>query len=331
MLYLSTIADTSTTTITNAAIAGWRVPTDATAVPYRHLPGANGPADGLVAVDLSTAAVGERLPIVSRPHLLTYGADAVCRLWDVDAEQPYVPIADHEDVYDNAGTLRTVRPGTRISPIAYGEWVNRPGSAAARRSESASNYAPANTIIEYSSVPVDPADALIRSATDEEAITEIFLMCDRLRLCLQGDQWKPESFADDLDPGPDRPRLPFPFHRGPVGGYGIYSLMEGETEDLNYYPRLAGLPIYPTRLNYVKFAQTNGTTDFGKLEEIEFEAALLNPLDLSPRTQVDRVRSRRSGRRRKPARHASLLSRHPHPRLRNFLDPRGDGGRRQLR
>lgn len=285
MLYLSTIARPAATPPAPADISGWRVPFESTPAANRRLPGVNGPANGLMAVELATSAIGERLPLVPRPHLLAYGLEGVCRIWDVDAEQAYDPIADHEDVFDNAGTLRTAHRVAPLSPIALGEWINRPGSVSGTRSDPTSNYAVADTIIEYSVAPLGAADALIRSTGDDEAITEIYLVCDRLRLCRQGTEWRPEAFPDDLDPGPDRPRLPFPFHRGPVGGYGMYSLLEGETEDLNYYPRLAGLPIHPTRVRYLKFAQTGSVTDFATISEIELEAVLPNPTQFGRREQ----------------------------------------------
>ena len=267
---------TKSTSNSPSLIAGWFVAPHlaASRAPDRQMPGNNGPAGQLLAVVCSTPAIGERLPTVDRPCLLAFGAEGIARLWDIDAEQAYLGLSIHESVYDNAGTLRP----SRLAPLAQVDWVNRPGKISAKRSEAASQYASPRSIAEFSFIPVPPDDVLLRSKADPEAVSEIFLMCDQLRLVRQENgTWIPEAFADDLDPGPDRPRLPFPFHRGPAGVFGMFSLIQGESEELNYFPRLAGLPIYPTRLNFLKF-EADDPPEFARLDEIEFEAALINPV-----------------------------------------------------
>lgn len=269
----------------DGTVSGWgfdlvvNLPTDV-AVPRLYV-GHNGTAEHLLAVDLLVQASGERGPSAPRPHLAAFGLEGIVRLWDSDSQQLYRALDSREDVYDNLGTLRTVRLAHSPSTTNYVEPINRPARLDVGHASALSSYAPFGSIVDYTLIPQDGDAPLISSYLDPEAQTELYLVCDRLRLRKATDRWVPETLEGDLDPGPDRPKLKFPFHRGFVGRYGIYSQIPGETPELNYLPRVAGLPIYPTSLNWLKFAETGTGIDFSQPSEIEFDAAIINPLDLA--------------------------------------------------
>ncbi len=232
----------------------------------------------------------------SRNTLVSCGGDGAAKVWDVETGVLRDEVATNRLFYDNLGA---VRPTGRIASPRAGvtaEFLNYPLTTDSPRGDSKAKYGDAGTIVCLSVAPNAP----FRAEGGEIGIdrTDINFTCHALKLRRNtAGEWKPEQDITEFAKQANRPDLLFPVSRGDFGWYTffareVHNTLPGD-RGLNRVPRAAGSLVRHHKLDWIKFDESTGTPDFSKPIEMQFHAALLNPLLLPPdadRDAIDRAK-----------------------------------------
>ena len=218
-----------------------------------------------------------------RPQLLSAGMDGTARIWDMAAAYERGRYLHDERVYDNLGTIRSTRWNETqsdwiIEEVTYPNCIDIPRSAI--------SYRPPGSVIAVSYPATKTGsspEAIVEEKDGNQVITQIYFACEGLKLVKQTyGTWIPERFADDSF----KEYLPsgeFPFHRGHQGVYGFSSTTVGVHSFTLGWPLLGGVPLYPVRLDSMRFDDKRNPT------EIVFLAAVVNPVDVIGEEKEDEI------------------------------------------
>ncbi|MCA9140301.1 MAG: hypothetical protein KDB00_26200, partial [Planctomycetales bacterium] len=253
--------------------------------PYRGYRRHDGKINSLRTTGLNFLSAGDDGRFAPRTYLITASDDGTSHLSDLDAGHEQIVTRTDSSFLDNLGTSQVSQSLGRAGHRTHVEQVSFPGCVSAVRNDPRSTHLEASKAICLTrDVDWSSPEPWLASEGDLATgdRTEVVFIADGLRIRHSDldDRWIPEFYPDQCDPLADRPVIPFDVARGNVGSCALFSSIAGDVESLAFAPRIAGLPCVATEIDWIIFGvDGNGQTNFDAIEDMQFAAVLINPLN----------------------------------------------------
>jgi WD40 repeat protein len=190
---------------------------------------------------------------------------------DSEVANPFPDAAQTGAIYDNLGVVRSALPVNPGGPWVVEQLLGPDGAALISVTYAAADTSAAPLFL------VEPD-----SAGSPRYRTELRLACAALKLAggAKGDVVVPPH-------GSNFEVAPFT-----LGAYSLWSAAENDPTSrfgqARYWPRLGGAPVFPTRLKQLVLDPIGGAAGW-QAAALTYEAALINPLELTADGPSDRV------------------------------------------